>query len=103
MLTGSTRIALLLSSFGFAQGAFAQAGAGFGSISGTVVDPSGAAVANAKVTVTNESKGIRRALTANGAGIFNAPALTPAAGYDISVEMPGFSFLERKDIEIKVG
>ena len=66
---------------------FAQAGAGFGSLSGTVIDPSSAPVPNAKVVITNESKGIRRTLTTNQAGLFSAPALTPAGGYTVPVEM----------------
>jgi hypothetical protein len=82
---------------------FAQGGAGFGSLSGTVVDPSSAPVPNAKVVIANEGKGIRRTLTTNQAGLFSAPALTPAAGYNVSVEMAGFAALEQKGIELRVG
>src|SRR5205823_4745864 len=78
-------------------------GAGFGSVSGTVLDPSGAAVANAKITVTNDSKGIRRTVATNEAGIFTAPALAPAAGYAVTVDMTGFAPIERKDIAVSVG
>jgi hypothetical protein len=97
------RIKLLLLLSVYVGGAFAQSGAGFGSVSGTVVDPSGAAVANAKVTVTNDSRGIKRTLATNEAGLFTAPALPPAAGYSLAVEMPGFAALERKDITVSVG
>jgi hypothetical protein len=57
---------------------FAQAG--LSAITGSVHDASGAVVPGAKVTVANESKGIRRELESNGAGIFSAPALVPADG-----------------------
>lgn len=82
--------------------AFPQA-AGLGGISGVVRDASGAIVPNAKVVVANESKGIRRDLNTNSAGIFNAPALVPASGYVVSVTMQGFNTLEQKDLEVQVG
>jgi hypothetical protein len=87
----------------FASCVFAQSGAGFGSLSGTVLDPSGAAVVNAKVTVANDSKGIRRSLATNGSGIFTAAALPPAEGYGLAIDMPGFATLERKEIRLLVG
>lgn len=93
----------LLLLFAFVVRVFAQSGAGFGSLSGTVLDPSGAAVANAKVSIANDSKGIRRTLATNGSGIFSAAALPPAEGYSLTVEMPGFAQLERNEINIFVG
>ncbi|MEZ5403137.1 MAG: carboxypeptidase regulatory-like domain-containing protein [Bryobacteraceae bacterium] len=83
--------------------AWAQAVAGFGGISGVVRDATGAVVANASVVVANEGKGIRRALTTNEAGVFNAPALVPATGYDVTVNAQGFSAWEAKGMEILVG
>lgn len=83
--------------------AMAQAVAGFGAISGVVRDASGAVVVNAPVTITNESKGIRRALTTNESGVFNAPALVPATGWMVEVTAPGFRPYQLKDIEILVG
>ena len=70
-------------------GMYAQV-AGFGAISGTVKDASGGSIANAKVTVANESKGIRREIQTNGAGLFTAPALVPADGYRVTTENAGF-------------
>ncbi len=60
---------------------YAQSAAGVAGIAGVVRDASGSAVPGAAVLVANESKGIRRTLTTNEAGVFTAPALTPAAGY----------------------
>ena len=83
-------------------GMYAQV-AGFGAISGTVKDASGASIDTAKVTVTNESKGIRREIQTNGAGIFTAPALVPAEGYRVTVENVGFAKYEAVGITLQVG
>jgi hypothetical protein len=68
-----------------------------GSISGSVTDASGGAVAGAKVTVINERTGEARAAHSNDAGAFNFPALQPSA-YTIKVERQGFRSLERKNL-----
>src|SRR3954447_2675652 len=81
----------------------AQSTAGFGGISGTVRDASGAAVPNAKVVVTNAAKGVTRNLNSNDAGVFTAPALVPAAGYSVTVEAQGFQKYEARAIELAVG
>jgi hypothetical protein len=81
----------------------AQAVAGFGGMSGVVRDATGAVMVNANVVVANESKGIRRTLTTNEAGVFNAPALVPAPGYMVTASAPGFKPWELKGIEIQVG
>ncbi len=82
---------------------FAQSVAGLGAISGTVRDSSGSVVPDAKVTVANASRGIRRNLTSSGAGIFTAPSLTPAADYSITVNKPGFAPYEANGVEVLVG
>jgi hypothetical protein len=82
---------------------FAQAVAGFGGISGVVRDSTGAVILDAKVTVANEDKGIRRIMQTNEAGVFNAPALVPAPGYTVTVETQGFQPWSGRNIEILVG
>src|SRR5260370_36295138 len=83
--------------------AFAQSGAGLGSISGIVQDATGATVPGAAVVVANESKGIRRTLETNSQGQFAAPALIPASGYKVTVTKPGFANYEVSDITLSVG
>lgn len=80
-----------------------HAQAGVGSISGEVTDPSGAVVPNAKVTVANETNGLRRSLETNSAGIFTAPALPPAGGYEVTIEAAGFARWPGRDITVRVG
>ncbi len=87
----------------FAASAFAQSGAGQGSISGSVMDASGAAVPAADVVVTNQSKGIRRTLKTTTDGLFSAPALVPADGYKVSVTKSGFAVYEITGITVAVG
>src|SRR5438309_2558137 len=95
-------LALCLSAFAFVAGAYAQATAGLGSVSGTVRDASGAVVPGASVVVSNDSKGIKRSLTTTDAGIFAAPALVPASGYSLSVSKTGFNNFEVKAFDISV-
>ncbi|MEK7405306.1 MAG: TonB-dependent receptor [Acidobacteriota bacterium] len=86
-----------------ALSAHAQPVAGLGGISGVVRDASGAVVPGAQVVVANESRGIRRTLESNEAGVFAAPALAPSAGYTITVNKQGFAAFEAKGIEVLVG
>lgn len=58
-------------------------------ISGFVRDASAAAVANAKVTVRNESTAFERQVTTNEAGLYTATNLAPGS-YTVTVEAPGF-------------
>src|SRR5579871_3058272 len=83
--------------------AWGQATAGFGGISGTVRDASNAAVPGAKVVVSNPKMGLKRELTTTDAGIFAAPALTPADGYDVMITKEGFAPYEAKGVVVRVG
>ena len=49
----------------------------YGTIFGTVTDKSGAAVADAKVTVTDEAKGTVVTTTSNANGDYSVPHLIP--------------------------
>ena len=73
-----------------------------GEITGTVADPSGAAIAGAKVTIINTATAAERTTTSNEAGIYNVPALRPG-NYSVRVESSGFKIAERKDIVLQVG
>ena len=60
------------------------------SLSGIVTDPSGAAVPNVTVTVTNISTGYVRTVTTDNAGYYTFQNL-PIGEYTARVESPGFS------------
>ena len=75
----------------------ALAQAVYGSIIGTVTDPSGAAVANAKVTVTSQNKNTSVDATTNESGNYSVTHLIPDV-YSVRVEGQGFKVLQFKDI-----
>src|SRR5271155_4043633 len=86
-----------------ATSCFAQSVGGLAGISGTVTDPSGSVVANAKVVVSNEARGITRSLATNGDGLFSAPGLIPGPGYKVDVNAAGFAPYPAADIDLEVG
>src|SRR5436305_11288139 len=71
-------------------------------ITGTVTDPSGAAVSNAQVTVTSQGQAQTHTATANSSGGYLFAAL-PVGRYDMTVTAPGFKKYEAKDIVLNVG
>jgi hypothetical protein len=58
-------------------------------IVGAVVDPSGAAIADATVTMISIEAGSKRSAKTDGAGRFNFPQLKPGS-YSVEVEAEGF-------------
>jgi len=74
-----------------------------GTITGTVVDPSGAAVSGAKVTATNLDTGATQEATTSDDGNYTLPELK-AAPYNIAVEAQGFktSTLEAVKVAVQV-
>jgi hypothetical protein len=71
-----------------------------GTISGRVIDTTGAVVANAKVTVTGQT-GDRVVLT-NAEGEFDVPNLVPGS-YTVKAELTGFKTASAIMIEVNVG
>ncbi|HVI10883.1 MAG TPA: carboxypeptidase regulatory-like domain-containing protein [Candidatus Binatia bacterium] len=71
------------------------------SLTGTVTDPSGAAVANAQVSVTNSEHGVNRTAPSNGSGEYTFAAL-PIGSYDLTVTADGFKKYEAKGITLNI-
>jgi hypothetical protein len=61
-----------------------------GSVNGTVTDPTGAVVPNAKVTATNVDTNIETPTTTNSDGIYNI-AFLQIGNYKLTIEVPGFA------------
>ncbi len=60
-----------------------------GSITGTVTDPTGAVVVNAKVTAVNAGTGVSNNATTNESGVYRLLFL-PVGAYTVSIEGSGF-------------
>jgi hypothetical protein len=72
-----------------------------GRILGTLTDQSGAAVAGARVVVSDVQRGTSRTMTTDVSGSYTAPDLQPGT-YKIRVEAKGFKSIERPNVLIEV-
>jgi Carboxypeptidase regulatory-like domain len=79
--------------------AFAQIAAG---IRGRVLDPSGAAVANAHVELTESAKNEHQSTTTSSTGDYSFTNLNPGS-YGVSVTASGFERLDHTGISVAVG
>jgi hypothetical protein len=73
----------------------------YGSVVGKVGDPSGAAIASAKVTITNKVTGFSRDTTTDSSGNFEV-ANVPSGTYEIRITAPGFSSALRSDVPVTI-
>lgn len=73
----------------------------FGTILGTVRDPSGSPVAGVEVVATDVGTNQPARMTTNNAGYYEFPYLKPAA-YTVRVSCPGFKTAERAGVELRV-
>lgn len=75
--------------------------AGTGAISGTVLDPGGALVADAKIVVTSHATGESRTVISNSHGVYVVPALLPGL-YTVEISKDGFKTLRYQDVNVIV-
>ena len=80
----------------------AQSQATTGLIQGTVVDPNGAVVQGATITVKNKGTGLERSTTSNSDGFFSLPLL-PLGIYQVTTEAKSFSKSVLEGLEVNVG
>src|SRR5258708_2815919 len=73
-----------------------------GTISGSVTDPSNAAVPGASVSILNRAKGETRTATSSDNGYYSVPNLTPG-NYDVTVSLVGFKTAEKPNLVLEVG
>ena len=70
-----------------------------GSLTGSIIDPTDAAIAGASLTLRNSATGAERALTSDQAGRFFFGTLQPGS-YTLSIEQAGFKRFERTEIPV---
>jgi hypothetical protein len=92
-------VSLLLVLFGLIWSSEASAQEVTAAISGVVTDPSGAAVAGAKVTAKDLDRGSVFPTTADGSGFYNLPRL-PVGRYEVRAEQSGFQSAVKSDVTL---
>src|SRR3954469_16994381 len=85
-----------------ASSSFAQSQSVNGTIEGTIVDESGAALPGVSVTVANLDTGDTRVVVSNEAGVYRAPLL-PLGPYRVAAELQGFKKFEQQGLTISAG
>jgi hypothetical protein len=70
-----------------------------GSISGTIIDPSGGVIPGVALVVTNPATGVQNKTSTDSKGFYSFPSL-PVGHYDLRMEAPGFHPLDRKGLSI---
>src|SRR6266478_5668631 len=73
-----------------------------GQFSGTITDPSGAAISGAKVTVTNMGTNLSITTTSNDTGLFAVKEL-PVGSYRITAEAKGFKTSTNTNVTLDAG
>src|SRR5215470_208893 len=81
--------------------AFAQASSSTAELRGQVTDANGAAIPNAKLTLTDAVKGTTRSAASDGEGNYYFLGLLPSS-YDLKVEAQGFGGTTTR-LELTVG
>lgn len=92
-------LALVLLLVPGAPSALGQAGRGM--ISGTVTDPSGAIVPDAKVTLLNPATGVSLHATTTAAGLYTFISLNPGV-YRVTASQSGFTTSQRDNVNVTV-
>src|SRR5258706_5728035 len=86
--------------FALTMSGFAQVETG--QITGTVTDPSGAAIPNAKVTVTNAATGFSTSTASNSSGNYTVREV-PVGTYKVAAEASGFKTVSNTDVVVNAG
>jgi hypothetical protein len=73
-----------------------------GTITGTITDPQGADVPNAKITIKNDATGVTDETVSSDGGSYSRPALIPGT-YTVTVEAPGFQKSQQDGVIVNPG
>jgi hypothetical protein len=95
-------LTLLLLVLPWAPTARGQVDVSTATLKGTVLDPNGAVVAGATVTVTNPDKGITKTVKSVSDGTYQISLLPPGT-YELQVEATGFSREVARNLQLSIG
>lgn len=70
-------------------------------LTGTVLDPTGAVIPKASIVLTDAASGVARSTASDERGFFSLVGL-PVAVYDVKVSAPGFTSLLRKGLALHI-
>ena len=90
----------VLALIGFLGTAYSQSATG--TLTGTVTDPQGAAMAGVNVIVHNNDTGLENTVKTNDTGTYTAPLLQPGS-YDVTASQAGFATIQNKGVTVQVG
>src|ERR1700722_1697568 len=76
-----------------------QAQTPLGTVTGLATDPSGSAIGNATITLSNKGTGVKLTTNSNGSGAYSLPNLAPGT-YSLTAEAPGFKKIEVADFNL---
>src|SRR5712692_660439 len=100
-MSGMQRLFLLIFVVIFCAGAvFAQRD--LGTITGTISDPQGAVIPNAKIVITEDATGLTYEVQAGDTGEYVRPLLKPGT-YTVTAEAPGFRRVAQKNVVVVGG
>lgn len=84
----------------FPPAAFLTAQSNVASLTGIVTDPSGAVVASAQITITNQATGVLFRTRSNDQGVYSAPSLI-SGDYTVLVEAQGFKKKQVQNLRLE--
>src|SRR5918994_2425724 len=96
------RISALLVALALAVTGLASAQERFGTLTGAVTDPQGAAIPGVSVTATNLQTGEVREFVTAANGQYTAPDLVPGR-YTVRFSLAGFAPVERPAVNVILG
>jgi hypothetical protein len=73
-----------------------------GTITGTIVDPSGRRVMNARVVIKSSSTGLERQGQTNDAGVYTVTSLS-TGNYQVTIKTEGFAPLQFDNVTLDIG
>ena len=83
--------------------AWCQASAGFGAVTGFILDPAGSGLPDSTVVLSNEDLGAEHTMNTTDDGLFNAPTVVPFAGYRLRVNRKGSASWESDEFAVSTG